>query len=372
MKASIKSKYDLDTPCLVLDLDILETNLRKMQAAVSKAGKNLRPHAKTHKCSSLARKQIEAGAIGVCAAKLSEAEALVKAGLGGILITGPVPTPGKIKRLVEILAVDPSLITVVDHREGVHLLDAALRESGLSMDVLLDVDVGLHRTGVTPAGAIELADYILSHEKLRLRGIQAYAGQVQHIRSYETRKNASHQCLQEAVIVFRELQSNVETCTIFSASGTGTFDIDLSVPEVTELQVGSYACMDVEYLDIGSAENDRQFTLFGPALRLLTTVISRNHKGFVTVDAGLKSFYKDGGIPKIIRSESSRMTYNWFGDEYGMVLCPDDSEIPPIGTVLELVTSHCDPTINLFNHFYLIRGTEVVGVWPIDLRGCSQ
>ncbi|MBI4766278.1 MAG: DSD1 family PLP-dependent enzyme [Deltaproteobacteria bacterium] len=371
MKTSGKNKFDLDTPCLVLDLDLLETNLRKMQDAVNRAGKNLRPHAKTHKCSPLAQKQREAGAIGICAAKVSEAEALVKAGLGGILVTGPVPTPGKIKRLVEILAVDPSLMVVVDHREGVNLLDAALSERGLSMDVLLDVDVGLHRTGVKPAEALELADYILSRERLRLRGIQAYAGQVQHIRSYDDRKTASHQSLQEAVPLFRELEKKAETCTIFSSSGTGTFDIDLAVPEVTELQVGSYACMDAEYLDIGSAENDRQFTSFGPALRLLTTVVSTNQKGFVTVDAGLKSLYRDGGTPKIIGSESG-MTYTWFGDEYGMVICPDPVGLPPIGTVLELVTSHCDPTINLFNQFYLIRGNDVVGVWPIDLRGCSQ
>ena len=328
MEAPLKSKFDLDTPCLVLDLDLLETNLRKMQDAVNRAGKNLRPHAKTHKCSLLAQKQMEAGAIGICAAKVSEAEALVKAGLGGILITGPVPTPGKIKRLVEILAVDPSLMMVVDHREGVNLLDAALGERGLSMDVLLDVDVGLHRTGVKPAQALELADDILSRENLRLRGIQAYAGQVQHIRSYDDRKTASHQCLQKAVTLFHELQKKTEACTIFSTSGTGTFDIDLSVPEVTELQAGSYACMDVEYLDIGSAENDLQFTSFGPALRLLTTVVSTNQRGFVTVDAGLKSLYRDGGTPKIIGSESSGMTYNWFGDEYGMVTCPDQIEIP--------------------------------------------
>jgi D-serine deaminase-like pyridoxal phosphate-dependent protein len=372
MKTPVKTKADLDTPCLVLDLDILETNLRKMQSAVSAAGKNLRPHAKTHKCSSLARKQIEVGAIGICAAKVSEAEALVKAGISGILITGPVPTKGKIKRLVEILAIDPSLMVVLDHREGVDLLSAALAEKGLSMDVLLDVDVGLHRTGVNPAGALELADYILSRKNLRLRGIQAYAGQVQHIRSYETRKNASLQSLQEAIPIFRDLQNKVETCTIFSASGTGTFDIDVKLPEVTELQVGSYACMDVEYSDIGSAEDDRNFTSFGPALRLMTTVVSANQRGFVTVDAGLKSLYQDGGTPRIIGTEFSGVTYLWFGDEYGMIICQENKEIPPLGTVLELMTSHCDPTINLFDQFYLTRGTEVVGVWPIDLRGCSQ
>jgi D-serine deaminase-like pyridoxal phosphate-dependent protein len=372
MSFTVKGKFDLDTPCLVLDLDILERNLQKMQAAVDRLGKKMRPHAKTHKCSSLAKRQIEAGAIGVCAAKVSEAEALVKAGLSGILITGPVPTPEKIKRLVEILAEDSSLMTVIDHRDNAALLEASLRGRGQSMDVLLDVDVGLHRTGVGPADALALANYILSCENLRLKGIQAYAGQVQHIPSFDARKTASNKCLQEAVLVFQELQAQVETCTIFSASGTGTFDIDLAIPQVTEVQVGSYTCMDTEYLSIGSAENSNEFTTFGPALRLLTTVVSTNQKGFVTVDAGLKSLYKDGGNPRVIGSESSGMEYYWFGDEYGMVTYTGTSKIPSIGKVLELVTSHCDPTINLFDRLHLTRGEEVVGIWPIDLRGCSQ
>ncbi|MEW6186991.1 MAG: DSD1 family PLP-dependent enzyme [Thermodesulfobacteriota bacterium] len=372
MEKPIRTKSDLDTPCLILDLDILESNLLRMQTAVSQAGKNLRPHAKTHKCSSLARRQIETGAIGICAAKVSEAEALVKAGLRGILITGPVPTAAKIRRLLDLLALDPALMVVLDHREGIDRLEAALSERGLSMDVLVDVDVGLHRTGVIPSEAVGLAEYILTRKNLRLRGIQAYAGQVQHIPSFEERKIASHQSLQKAVPLFRELRGRREDCTIFSASGTGTFDIDLSVPEVTELQVGSYACMDVEYLDIGSIKNEKQFSAFGPALRLLTTVVSANQRGLVTVDAGLKSLYKDGGTPRIFGSEYSGMIYTWFGDEYGMVFSTEDRDLPRIGTVLELVTSHCDPTINLFDRFYLVRGNEVVEVWPIDLRGCSQ
>jgi D-serine deaminase-like pyridoxal phosphate-dependent protein len=373
MKTSVPigNKFNLDTPCLVLDLDILDANLQKMKNAAMEGGKNLRPHAKTHKCSSLAKKQIEAGAIGVCAAKVSEAEALVKAGLEGILVTGPVATDHKIKRLVDILAVSPSLMTVVDHRDGIAILDAELRKKALSMDVLIDVDVGLHRTGVRPADAYQLAEEILSCENLRLRGIQAYAGQVQHIQVYEARKIASHKCLEEAAAVFRKLQGDIETCTIFSTSGTGTFDIDMAVSEVTELQVGSYACMDAEYLAIGSAENDAQFEAFAPALRLLTTVVSANQKGFVTVDAGLKTLYKDGGAPQVLGEGHSGMAYEWFGDEYGLITCPGPDTLP-VGTVLELVTSHCDPTINLFDRFYLVRGIAVEGVWPIDLRGCSQ
>jgi D-serine deaminase-like pyridoxal phosphate-dependent protein len=373
MSTSVQSKFDLDTPCLVLDMDVLERNLRTMQAAADRAGRSLRPHAKTHKCSALARKQIDAGAIGVCAAKVSEAEALVKAGLDGILITGPVVTATKIERLLNALAAAPSLMTVVDHRDGVELLAAALRERRLSMDVLLDVNVGLNRTGVRPCDALKLADVILAHHPtLRLRGIQAYAGQVQHVRSYEARKAASHQCLEGAGAVFRALQRVTETCTLFSASGTGTFDIDLTVPGLTELQVGSYACMDAEYLAIGSAEDSSRCASFGPALRLLTTVVSTNQEGFVTVDAGLKALYRDGGVPQVFGSDRCGMGYDWFGDEYGRVSCPDNVELPSLGTVLELVTSHCDPTINLFDSCYLTRGTEVVGVWPIDLRGCSQ
>ena len=130
-----------------------------------------------------------------------------------------------------------------------------------------------------------MADRIVSHPSLRLLGIQAYAGHVQHICSYATRKQTSYQCLRAAVQVFRELRAAIPTCTIFSASGTGTFDIDLAVPEVSELQVGSYVCMDTEYLAIGSADNEARFVSFDPALRLLTTVVSVNQKGFVTADA---------------------------------------------------------------------------------------
>jgi D-serine deaminase-like pyridoxal phosphate-dependent protein len=372
MADTIKNKSDFDTPCLILDMDILERNLEKMQSTVSRAGKNIRPHAKTHKCSALARKQMEAGAIGICAAKVSEAEVLVKEGLENILITGPVVTPGKIAILLNLLTIDPSLMVVVDHPDNVYLLDMELRARNMNMNVLLDVDVGLHRTGVRPADALTLAEKIISSPNLRLQGIQAYAGQVQHIRSYDQRKISSHQCLQEAVDIFRQLQSSVPNCSIFSASGTGTFDIDLAIPEISELQVGSYVCMDAEYLEIESKENSSRFESFYPALRLLTTVISANHDNFVTVDAGLKSLYRDGGKPQVIIPEKAGLQYEWFGDEYGLITCSDKSKLPTIGTVLELVTSHCDPTINLFDRYFLTQEENVIGTWEIDLRGCSQ
>ena len=366
-----RNKFDLDTPCLVLDIDILEHNLQKMQRTVTGAGKGLRPHAKTHKCSTLAKKQIAAGALGVCAAKVSEAEALVRAGVEGILITGPVATPHKIERLLDLLAASPALMVVVDHPQSIDLLCDGLRARGLRMDVLLDLDAGLHRTGASLAAAPDLARAILARPELRLRGIQAYAGQVQHIPVYEERQSSSLACLREAAGFFRELQEMAPDCAIFSASGTGTFDIDLDIPELSELQAGSYVCMDAEYLAVGSASDPQRFSAFSPALRLLTTVVSASQPGFVTVDAGLKALYKDGGIPQILDRQSG-LEYNWFGDEYGRISSRGSQKLPALGSVLELVTSHCDPTINLFERFHITQGEQVIDTWPIDLRGCSQ
>ncbi len=365
-------KADLDTPCLIIDLDILEINLQKMKELAGKAGKSLRPHAKTHKCSALAKKQIGMGAIGVCAAKVSEAEALTAAGVAEILITGPIATQNKVDRLVALLAKSPSLMIVLDNPAVVDMLAATLRENRLSMDVLVDIDIGQKRTGVLPGSAVAFADHILSQPNLRLRGIQSYAGHVQHMKSYVDRRAESLKCLSQAVGVFKELRSKLGPNPIFSASGTGTHDIDLSIPETTELQVGSYVCMDAEYLAIGSESDESRFTAFAPALRLVTTVVSANQKGFVTVDAGLKSLYRDGATPRVLEQSGRQLRYDWFGDEYGKISYDETTPVPAVGELFELVTSHCDPTINLFDKFYLTRGDELVGSWTIDLRGCSQ
>ncbi|WP_413701610.1 hypothetical protein ACLKMH_08505 [Psychromonas sp. KJ10-10] len=228
------------------------------------------------------------------------------------------------------------------------------------------------RTGEKPQDALALAEKIVACPSLCLCGVQAYAGHVQHIHPYDIRKQTSLQCLQDAVHIFRKLKATVSTCTIFSASGTGTFDIDITVPEISDHQVGSYVCMDTEYLEIGSADNHDRFTSFEPALRLLTTVVSDNHDDFVTVDAGMKTLYKDGGSPQVMVPDNLSLEYDWFGDEYGKITSADNAKLPSLGSVLELVSSHCDPTVNLFDKFYLIRGKEVVGTWPIDLRGHDQ
>lgn len=175
------NKYELDTPCLLLDLDVLEANLKKVQSMATSAGKALRPHAKTHKCSALAKMQLEHGAIGICAAKVSEAEVLAKAGIENILITGPVSTRLKMEALADILTITPKVTAAVDHPESIRLLSQVLQERDQSIEVLLDVNAGLNRTGVEPENALLLADFASSFKNLRLRGIQAYAGHIQHI-----------------------------------------------------------------------------------------------------------------------------------------------------------------------------------------------
>jgi D-serine deaminase-like pyridoxal phosphate-dependent protein len=361
MEPTISCKYELDTPCLTIDIDILEQNIQTMQEA-----------AQTHKCSILAKKQIRAGAVGVCAAKISEAEMLVDEGIHEVLVTGPVVTAGKIERLVTILKKDPTVMVVVDHADNARMIDEALAVENLSMRVLLDIDVAKGRTGIQPEAALELAEQIIKYKHLQLKGIQAYVGFVQHIHSYDERKKASLECMQKAAGVFRKLKEIHSACTIFSGAGTGTYDIDVNIPEFTEMQVGSYTVMDSEYWNIGSKDDPECFSTFRPALTLLTTVVSVNQQEFVTVDAGLKSIYRHGGDPFVITREFTGLKYDWFGDEYGKLISEDGAKLPELGTVLELVTSHCDPTINQFDCFYITKGDKVIDKWPIDLRGKSQ
>lgn len=367
-----RSKWELDTPCLVIDEEILEKNIRSMQAHAVSFGKQLRPHAKTHKCSHIAKMQMEAGSIGICVAKVSEAEVLVKNGFKGTLVTSPVITDYKIERLMECLSHDPDLMVVVDHSDNVKKLNEACEKHGLTLNVLIDFDPGMGRTGVSFKDGLAFGRFIQTFPRLRLRGIQCYAGHVQHIPSFEDRRRASLEGMKRAAEVFRQFRQNGFPCDIFTGTGTGTFEIDCLIPELTDLQVGSYTLMDSEYLNIGSSQNPYRFEPFPPALTLLTTVVSVNHSDFVTVDAGLKALYHHGGIPSVLHPSNVGLQYEWWGDEHGRILIQDPSKKPPLGEVLELVVSHCDPTVNLFDFFYSTRNGVVTDVWPIDMRGKCQ
>jgi D-serine deaminase-like pyridoxal phosphate-dependent protein len=367
-----KHRYELDTPCLLIDAARLKKNLSVMQESVSGADKGLRPHAKTHKCSTIAKLQLDAGAVGVCTAKLAEAEALARRGVDRILITGPVVLPLKGERLLVLVEKCGSLMLVLDDLEQASRLSSLCTERGVRVDVLLDVDPGLGRTGVNPSAAKEMGMRLTDMPGLKFRGIQAYAGQVQHISSYEERKKSSLTCMNRAQEVFRALRTAGLEVDVFTGGGTGTFDIDTELKDFTDLQAGSYVLMDAEYRAIGSALDRHRFTLFEPALTILTSVTSCNQEGWVTVDAGLKSLYRDGSQPQVLYPEDRAYSYDWFGDEYGKISFEGKGGHLRHGSAFELIVSHCDPTVNLFDRFYVVENERVVDVWPIDLRGMSS
>ncbi|MFA6101258.1 MAG: DSD1 family PLP-dependent enzyme [Victivallaceae bacterium] len=372
-KYSGKSKHELDTPCLTLDIDIFEDNLALMRDFVTAAGKKLRPHVKTHKCSEIAKRQLAAGGCaGLCVAKVSEAAGLVDAGLTDILITSPVVTEQKISALLEC-AEAARVMTVIDNRDNADALNRAAGESCLKLKVLADINPAMGRTGVDCEEALELGKYIASLPNLELTGIQCYAGNLQHIGSFKQRQESSLLVMRRAAEVFRQFRQAGLNCEIFTGTGTGTFNIDSEIPEMTDFQVGSYCVMDAEYLQTGGSANPERFDLFKPALSLLASVISVNQPDFVTVDAGLKALYYTPHAPPMVLNQACRgWKYEWFGDEHGRVYFPEPGMKPALGGRIELSASHCDPTINLFDCMWIIKDGIVIDCWEIDLRGCCR
>jgi len=260
----------------------------------------------------------------------------------------------------------------VDNAGNAGKLNKAAEKRGLKLNVLVDLDPGMGRTGVPFSEGVAMGQLIANLPSLRLRGVQCYAGHVQHISSFEERCRASLSWMEQAAEVVRQFRQNGLPCDFFTGAGTGTYEIDCRIPELTDLQVGSYTMMDAEYLTIGSSQDPSRFNKFPPALTLLTTVISVNRPDFVTVDAGLKALYHHGGTPYVLNTTGSGFQYEWFGDEQGRIVIPNSSTKLSLGEVLELVVSHCDPTVNLFDVLHVTRNEIVIDIWPIDLRGKCQ
>jgi D-serine deaminase-like pyridoxal phosphate-dependent protein len=364
------SRLQIATPALVLDLDALEANIAAMAAWAQRAGIALRPHAKTHKCAAIGRLQMQAGALGLCCAKLSEAEALAAAGLDRLLLTAPVVGARRIDRLMALAARCTELMVVVDDAMNVDALAAAAAAAGRDLDVLIDVDVGQLRTGVTSVeAALALAERIARAPRLTLKGVQGYAGHVQHIAGYDDRRRASHESLATLAAVRDRLEAAGHPCPIVTGGGTGSHVVDAEAGVLTELQVGSYIVSDVEYdaVDL-SGDGSRRFR---NALFVQATVVSAQHPGFATIDAGSKSLAMDGPTPVVAYGAPPGTAYECSGDEFGRLSLPKGSEPLPPGSVVGLVVPHCDPTINCFDWYHCVRGDALVDFWPVDARGCS-
>jgi len=356
------------TPALVIDLDAMERNLATMAVFARSHGIRLRPHAKMHKSVAIAKAQIAAGAVGVCVQKLSEAEVLADAGIADIYISNEVIDAAKLTG-VAALAGRINLAIAVDSILGVDRLAEACKAAGSAPNVFVEIDVGQGRCGVSPAAAGALARHVVSRG-LRFAGLQAYQGGAQHKRGAAEREAAAH----VAASLVREAQISIASagieCPLVTGGGTGTFVFDTTSGVYGELQAGSYLFMDGEYADIEPAEHAPRFE---HALFVKSQVMSRA-ASHVVVDAGIKAYAIDAGLPRAWRRELEMVN---FGDEHG-ILKPSGSgsaaDLPLLGETVWLVPGHCDPTVNLHDVYVAVRGGLERGVvealWPVDTRGC--
>ena len=363
------SRAMLDTPALLIDRDALTRNIASMAAHAHAVGVALRPHAKTHKSARIAALQVEAGALGICCATLGEAEIMIAAGIPGVHITSPQVTESKIARLIALHAQPhEGLSVVVDHPDNLAALARAARRAGKPLDVLVDFSAGHGRTGCADEAALSaLARAAAAAEGIALRGIQSYSGNLQHIPSRDERRSRALVQLERLRGMVSRLRDSGLDLPVVSGAGTGTFDIDPAAHVFTELQVGSYVFMDVDYLQ--AMKDGRNAPPFETALFVATAVVSANAPGYVTTDAGLKSFATDGPPPDVARGAPPGSRYEFFGDEHGRLILAAGAPRPPLGTMVECVTPHCDPTVNLHDFYHVVSGDMLVDIWPVDARG---
>ena len=353
-------RAEIDTPVLLVDLDALEHNIQKLASHFAAAGKNLRPHTKSHKTPAIASKQLEAGAQGITCAKVGEAEAMADAGIQDILIANEVIGAKKIQRLMD-LAARCDIMAAVDHPQNLAELDAAAAQAKVHPRVILEINIGHNRCGISPgADAVDLGRQAAACKNLRFCGIMGYEGHIVDLVDKGERDGGAHQCLQRLVDTRADLEKAGIEVEIVSASGTGDYYISTTYDGVTEVQAGSYALMDAAYgkLDLG----------FQHALSVLTTVTSRPSPEQVITDAGLKSLTPEHGVPEIKNRDD--LYCEALSEEHGRLRthagpCTDLA----VGDVLEFIPGHGCTTINLHDHLYAVRDDRLAEIWEIAGRG---
>lgn len=363
------SRHTLDTPALLLDRAALERNIAKMAATAEQHGIELRPHVKTHKSVRIAQMQIDAGALGVSCATVGEAEAMVHAGIPGVLVTSPVVCTNKLRRLVALAekAGPRQLMLVVDDACNVAELAVLAARLAYPLDVLIDYQCGYHRTGVKDAqAALDLGRIIVETGSLRLRGVQAYGGHLQHIAERVERERAAARLRDEVSALVRTLEAAGMPIEIVTGVGTGTHESDAGAGVFTEMQPGSYVFMDAEYAQV--LGGDSCAPPYETALFVQSAVVSTQAPSWVTVDAGTKSFATDSVAPIVARGLSGPSQYAFFGDEHGKLIV-DAEHRPALAARIEFTTPHCDPTVNLYDRYHVVADDMLVDIWPVDARG---
>jgi 3-hydroxy-D-aspartate aldolase len=359
---------DIQTPCLVLDLDALERNIKKMGEFAKAAGMRHRSHGKMHKSVDVQKLQESlGGACGVCCQKVSEAEVFARGGIRDVLVSNQVTAPQKIDRLARIPKLGARAICCVDDIANVADLSAAAVKHGTQIECLVEIDCGAGRCGVTNTPAVvELAKAIDAAQGLKFAGLQAYQGAMQHLDSYEERQGKTQIAIDMVKDAVETLKGEGLECDIVGGGGTGSYYFESASGVFNELQCGSYAFMDADYgrildkdgnrIDEGEWEN---------ALFLLTTVMSHAKADKAIVDAGLKAQSVDSGLPFIYGRTDVK--YVKCSDEHGVVADPDG--VLQVNDKLKLVPGHCDPTCNVHDWYVGVRGGKVESVWPVSARG---
>ncbi|MDF0596212.1 DSD1 family PLP-dependent enzyme [Psychromarinibacter halotolerans] len=361
---------DIQTPALVLDLDALERNIRKLGDHARAHGIRHRAHGKMHRSVDVAKLQMElGGAVGVCCQKVAEAETFVRGGVTDVLITNQVVDPVKIDRMMRLPSLGGTVSVCVDDAGNVADLSAAAVRHGVTVDCLVELDCGMRRCGVSTADeALALARAIDDAPGLRFAGIQAYHGTLQHVPTHAERAEifaALHRLLSGVLDTLKAAGLPAETVT---GAGTGSFEFETASGLYTELQCGSYAFMDGDYgrvldkdgrrLDDGTWEN---------ALFVLSQILSTAQPGRAVCDAGLKSTTFECGVPHVFGRTD--VTYIQPSDEHGTL--EDPANVLKSGEKLKLVPSHCDPTCNLHDWYVGVRNGVVEVLWPVSARGRS-
>lgn len=358
----------IQTPCLILDLDALERNIKKMGDYAQSKGMRHRVHGKMHKSVDVAKLQIEmGGACGVCCQKVSEAEVFARGGIKDVLVSNQVRDPAKIDRLARIPKLGARAICCVDDVANVADLSAAAQKHGTEIECLVEIDCGAGRCGVTTTPAVvEIAKAIDAAPGLKFSGIQAYQGAMQHMDSYEDRKAKIDVAVAMVKDAVDTLKADGLECDIVGGGGTGSYYFESTSGVYNELQCGSYAFMDADYgrildkdgkrIDQGEWEN---------ALFILTSVMSHAKADKAIVDAGLKAQSVDSGLPFIFGRDD--VEYVKCSDEHGVVADPDG--VLKVNDKLRLVPGHCDPTCNVHDWYVGVRGGKVETLWPVSARG---
>jgi D-serine deaminase-like pyridoxal phosphate-dependent protein len=362
------AKEDLPTPALVVQRSVLERNLQRMATHCKSTGIHIRAHCKIHKSVDLAKRQMALGSLGICCATIAEAELMSGAGIRNVLHTCQPAGKNKILRAVELAKRDPTVMFVADDLETVELLDQAAASRGAEPLLLADIYAGLTRHGHAAGEAgLALAKSIDAKKHLRFAGIMGYSGTASHTKGWEARQARSRQDVGPVVATAELCRKAGLDTRIITGGSTGTYNIDREIG-LTELQAGSYVFMDSLYHRIGGKSGGSVYDDFATSMHVLTTVISRNHAGQVTIDAGNKAMLKPTDE---VKGRPEAFVENQ-GAEFGILKWKDGNGFK-LGEKVELVTSNLDMTTNCYDRYYVCEGDKLVDVWPIMGRaGAAQ